>query len=267
MTEDSKKEEMERKKLIVEYNYIKGLIDSHVKGEPSYNIHQRAPLNSNPRYRPRNFYKPRHKTYRQNWSKPQPNYYRHRYSENSYRFKSNSNTLCTNYLKFKKCYKKNCTFSHDMSSIDCKQFMIGKCDASSLSCSFNHDISSNNMPTCVYYIKGTCTLGSQCNYRHINVSKDAPPCIDFIKSTCIEKDECDKFHSFVCHIYSETGKCPYGINQCPLIHKPTSQMKKVPNQNRPNKPDTTDKALQLPIVADIKENETVLDSDDNFIPI
>ncbi|CAM8936302.1 unnamed protein product [Rhodiola kirilowii] len=125
--------------------------------------------------------------------------------------------FCQFYTRFGKCNKDDgkCQFIHDSSKIAvCTKFLNGIC--SDLNCKLTHKIIPERMEDCSYFLQGMCS-NENCPYRHVNVNPNAPTCEGFLKGYCADGDECRKKHSYVCHVFEETGSCPQG-SKCRFHH-------------------------------------------------
>lgn len=114
-----------------------------------------------------------------------------------------SKKLCIFYTRFGKCSRKErCSYIHDSTKVAvCTRYYLtsyrltdkftafffwysyarGKCIEDN--CPFLHQLSSNRMPVCHYFLKGVCN-NENCPYLHINLGKNAEVCPDFVKGYC-----------------------------------------------------------------------------------
>uniref|UniRef100_A0A7N0ZVW8 C3H1-type domain-containing protein n=1 Tax=Kalanchoe fedtschenkoi TaxID=63787 RepID=A0A7N0ZVW8_KALFE len=134
--------------------------------------------------------------------------------------------FCQFYTRFGKCNKDDgkCPFIHDSSKIAvCTKFLKGICFEPN--CKLTHKVIPERMEDCAYFLLGMCSNES-CPYRHVNVNPNATTCEGFLKGYCADGDECQKKHSYVCHVFEETGTCPQG-SKCKLHHPKKRKVKQT----------------------------------------
>ncbi|GAB6023308.1 Zinc finger CCCH domain-containing protein 3 [Chamberlinius hualienensis] len=133
--------------------------------------------------------------------------------------KDKSKQYCLFYNKFGNCKKKEsgtCPYIHDSDKIAiCKRFLRGECKVDK--CPYAHNHCRSKMPTCNFFILGTCHNGEKCNYSHVNVGRDAEICSDFLNGYCASNDKCKKWHYSRCNEFESKGYC--NREKCPLLHK------------------------------------------------
>ena len=121
------------------------------------------------------------------------------------------------------CKDLNCKYVHSTERVNaCKNLLqYGRCqDAESGKCQFNHTLTPNNTPLCLYHCeRGNCNHPDTCMYSHFPPeSADALICQEFAQSSyCELGQECPQKHLNICPDFYSTGTCIKG-SACRLKH-------------------------------------------------
>ncbi|KAK3395647.1 hypothetical protein B0T20DRAFT_419446 [Sordaria brevicollis] len=129
------------------------------------------------------------------------------------------NVPCRNFSMTGSCTKgPRCRYIHDPAKVAvCKDFLQqGEC-INGDSCDLSHDLSAERTPTCLHFIKDSCTK-PDCKFTHAKVSPGAPVCREFgIYGYCEKGASCTDRHVFECPDFSNTGVCK--TKGCKLPHR------------------------------------------------
>ncbi|KAJ9137885.1 Zinc finger CCCH domain-containing protein 3 [Pleurostoma richardsiae] len=111
-----------------------------------------------------------------------------------------------------------CRYVHDPAKVAaCKDFLQkGECPNGD-ECDLSHDLIPERTPTCVHYLKGTCS-NPNCRYTHVKLLPSAPVCRSFgLYGYCEKGASCADRHSYECPDFSNTGTCKN--KRCKLLHR------------------------------------------------
>ncbi|KAK3952075.1 hypothetical protein QBC32DRAFT_342469 [Pseudoneurospora amorphoporcata] len=129
------------------------------------------------------------------------------------------NVPCRNFSMTGSCTKgPRCRYIHDPAKVAvCKDFLQqGEC-INGDSCDLSHELSAERTPTCLHFIKDSCTK-PDCKFTHAKVSPAAPVCRQFgLYGYCEKGGSCTDRHVFECPDFSNTGVC--NTKGCKLPHR------------------------------------------------